>query len=278
MDPNASATAVNTHIHYTEFLAHCGIRPGSVLYISSDLKRLIYQAQKHKEKFQASLFLQSLRDYLGPEGTLLIPAFNYLLKDGDAFDRQNTIPITGALAVEAMKDKAFMRTVNPMHSFLVWGKDAEQLLQLPNRSSFGEDSVFHYLYTHQATMLAIDVNLQQSLTFAHYVEDSERVGYRKERSYQVSYKNEDGGADQTTWSIYAKKPGYINDVNPLYTDFKKAGILKDFMINGIPCFTLDLPASYAIMQHDLRENKGRKLIYFDAKNYIKDIVKSIIGK
>lgn len=262
---------------YTEFFKELPISAGDVVYISSDLRKLVYQARKHKEQFDAQRFLNGLKERVGPEGTILIPAFNYDLKDNAAFDRQHTMPITGSLSVEALKDPSFARTVNPMHSFAVWGRHQAEILSLENSSSFGKDSPFEWLYTHHAKLIGIDVDLQQSLTYAHYAEEEARVAYRRQRWYTVTYT--DGGTTtQRRFSIYAKKPGYVNQVNPLYPDFKAAGLLTEHDVNKVPCFVLDLHGALAPMKKDLQDNKARKMTYFSWNVWARSIVRSMLGK
>jgi len=262
---------------YTEFFKAFPIEAGDVVYISSDLRKLVYQARKHKEQFHAQRFLDGLKERVGPEGTILIPTFNHDLKDHAAFDRQRTVPITGSLSVEALKDPSFARTVNPMHSFAVWGRYRSELLQLENISSFGKDSPFEWLYTHRAKLIGIDVDLQQSLTYAHYAEEEAGVWYRRQRWYTVTYTDGDT-TTQRRFSIYAKKPGYVNQVNPLYPDLKAAGLLSEHEVNKIPCFILDLHGALALMKKDLLDNKAQKMTYFSWNVWARSIVRSMLGK
>lgn len=263
---------------YRDFFKQLPISEGDFVYISSDLRKLIYQAKKQKASFDAQAFLSALKELVGPQGTIIIPAFNYNLADRSAFDIRHTQPITGMLSVEALKDPSFRRTRNPMHSFAVWGRWQPDLLALENRSSFGADSPFHFMQQHGCKLLGIDVDLQQSLTFAHYAEDMARVSYRKQKAYRVNYTDEQGQRSEKTFTIYAKKPGYVNQVNPLLQAFRQAGIIREFAMGQAPCFVLDLPASFDIMVKDLKDNKARNMTYFSWPVYFKSIIKSVLGR
>ncbi|MBS1637015.1 MAG: AAC(3) family N-acetyltransferase [Bacteroidetes bacterium] len=248
-----------------------------MVYLSSDIRKLAYQARKHKETFDPQAFLNALKQKLGPEGTILIPTFNYTLRNGDAFDPEHTAPITGTLSAEALRNEGFRRTKNPMHSFAVWGKGQAEILALENKSSFGIDSPFHWMYQHHALLLGIDVDLQQSLTFAHYAEEMSAVGYRRQKSYTIQYV-EQGKTGPATFHIFSKKPGYVNQVNPLLDEFRGAGIITEFTVNAVPCFVLDLHASAAIMKNDLERNKAAKMTYFSWNVFFRSIARSVLGK
>lgn len=266
------------YISYQQFFQHFPIDRNEVVYVSSDLRKLIYQAKKHKEIFDLTSFLDGLKQKISEDGTIIIPTFNYHIKSGDTFDVRKTMPITGTLSVEAIQDHTFKRTGNPMHSVAVWGKYQDLYLKQPNISSFGKDSCFQLMYEQGAKLLAIDVDLQQSLTFAHYAEEIAHVPYRYFKNYWINYIDNTGQASKREFTIFAKKPGYINQVNPLWNDFKLAGAAQELTINQISCFVLDLRKAYEIMMLDLKQNSAGKMTYFSWENYFKEIIKRMIGK
>lgn len=263
---------------YHDLFKQLPISEGDFVYVSSDLRKLIYQAKKQKTNFNARGFLDALKQRVGAQGTMIIPTFNYNLESRSSFDIRHTQPITGSLSVEALKDPSFKRTRNPMHSFAVWGHWQQALLALDNKSSFGMDSPFHFMQQRGCKLLGIDVDLQQSLTFAHYAEEMAKVSYRKQKQYQVTYTNEQGQSSEKTFTIYAKKPGYVNEVNPLLGAFRKAGIIREFAMGQVPCFVLDLPGSFGIMMKDLKGNKARNMTYFNWSVYVKSIIKSLMRR
>ncbi len=269
---------MQAYVPYLHFFDHAPVAAGDFIYVSSDLRKLAYQAKKHREQFDPQLFLKALKQKITPEGTIIIPAFNYTLKHRDTFNIRHTPPITGTLPVEALKDEDFKRTPNPMHSFAVWGKWQQQIMALPNISSFGADSPFAMMQQSGCRLLGIDVDLQQSLTFAHYAEEMAAVSYRKHRTYEVSYTAADGSTSQAQFSIYAKKPGYVNQVNPLLPLFRQAGIIREFSVNQVPCFVLDLRASYELMMHDLLQQQARHMTYFSWQVWMRSLAKSILRK
>lgn len=258
--------------------AELELRKGDIVYLAADITRLVHIARKNDERFDPAAFLASFTSAIGEEGTLLIPTFNYDLRKNSFFDIRKTQPITGILAQYALRTEGFKRTYNPLHSFAVWGKHRDELCAMRNESSFAEDSPFGFLFRNNAIMVTVDLDLQSSLTFAHYTEESESVKYRSWKKIPVVYTDEKGKTDRIQFKLFAKKAGYINNVNPLEELFLNAGILSFKSVNGIPMSKLELAPAHKIMQDDIHNNKARNIVYFNTRQWAKGMVKSAIGK
>ncbi|MFN6039085.1 MAG: AAC(3) family N-acetyltransferase, partial [Bacteroidota bacterium] len=243
-----------------------------------DITKLANTARKNGERFDPNIFIDSFIKKIGNQGTILIPTFNYDLRKNNTYDIENTQPITGVLAQYALKHSDFSRTFNALHSFAVCGKYREELVALKNIDSFSEDSPFGFLYAHCAKMLIIDLDLQSSLTFAHYTEQCEKVKYRTYKKIPIKYKNKNGETERIKFKLFAKKAGYINDVNPLHGLLLSHGILRSKESNGSKLEQIDLCAAHKIMQKDIRENKAINMVYFNMKHWAKHVVKTAIGR
>ena len=147
-----------------------------------------------------------------------------------------------------------------------------------NESSFAANSPFDFLNSHKAIMLTIDLDLQSSLTFAHYTEELENVKYRAWKKVPVMYTDEKGNSERKIFRLFAKKAGYINNVNPMEEVFLSAGILRLKTVNNIPLAQLDLARAHEIMREDILNNKARNIVFFNTKQWAKSIVKSAMGK
>jgi aminoglycoside 3-N-acetyltransferase len=269
---------MDKYVSYKNIADHFNILKGSIIYLAADITKLANTARKNGERFDPSVFINSFTEKIGPEGTLLIPTFNYDLRKKSSFDIVNTQPITGILSQYALRQEGFFRTFNALHSFAVWGKHQDELCSIKNTDSFSDDSPFGFLHNHFATMLIIDLDLQSSLTFAHYTEQTEKVKYRSFKKIPISYTFTDGHTEKIKFTLYAKKSGYINNVNPLHGIFLNKGILRSKEINGSRLEELDLIEAHKIMQLDIRENKAANLVYFNMKQWAKQVVKSAIGR
>ena len=94
---------------------------------------------------------------------------------------------TGAINIVTSKD--FKRTKHPIHSFAVFGKHKNYLCNLENKSSWGEDSPFKFLYKN-AKNLFIGIDYKNGFTMDHYFEQLTNVKYRYHKDFKSTYIDE----------------------------------------------------------------------------------------
>ena len=119
----------DTYIPYKQIAKKLGIAGGDTVLLTSDILALAMKARREEKEFISDPFINSFFEEVGADGTLMIPSYNFDLEDGDSYDIAKTEPMTGSLAIAAMKDQAFKRTQHPLHSFLVKGKQVH--IQIP---------------------------------------------------------------------------------------------------------------------------------------------------
>jgi aminoglycoside 3-N-acetyltransferase len=269
---------METEASYLSIATQCGLVHGETIYLATNITRIALYAKKNKEKFNTEDFIHSFTKIIGQEGTLMIPAFNHHLKTNEKFDYLKTPPETGIIAQTAMRMKEFKRTNHPLHSFFVWGKNQSELCRMNNKTSFGSDSPFAYLFQNNATMLVIDLDLQSSLTFAHFSEELEKVKYRKWKSVPIKYTDENSRQEIKIFRQFRKKPGFINNVNPMLKIFLENGAAEKYMIHQIPIIKLQLSKVHSLIKSDIHNNKAKNIVYFSYRNWMKDIIKLILGR
>ncbi len=264
------------YIPYQQIADHLDIGESDTLVVAADVTRLALSASRNEGEFDVNLLIDSLLKKLGEQGTLLIQAFNHDIHSGDSFDIRKTKPRTGALALAALERNDFVRTHHPLHSFLVWGKDAAFYEDLSNSSSFAFDSPFAFLKGKAARMLFISSSVKRALSYTHYVEEAEKVKYRKYRSLMIRYTDKDGVFSMREYSIYAKKRGWTLDFAPLEEKFRNAGMLNEKIINGQLFQVLPLDDAFYLIREDIRNNKARSIAYFSQERFFKELLKDYI--
>lgn len=269
---------VKNYIPYTELIEHCYVNEGDSLLIASDMTRLAMVTSRHERTFNINLFIDSICKKLGPDGSLIIPAYNHELRNGDSFDPKTTRPVTGALALSAFERDDVIRTKHPLHSFLVWGKLATFFKKLENKSSFGPDSPFAFFEKHGVKMLMLSTSISKAFTYAHYIEEKEKVRYRKYRELNIQYAAADNNTANKVFSIYAKKRGWDLDFKPLEKKFIDAGILRRFSLNGLKMQWIEISKTIPLLEEDIRENKAHSLACFSLKLYLKSLIKDYLYK
>lgn len=244
------------------------IGKGDTLLVSSDLKRLLFQCLEHEDSTDLNVFLESLMQAVGTEGTILLPTFNWDFCNGITFDYRRTPSRTGSLGKMALKRRDFVRTKHPIYSFAVWGKDAGKLYEMENRDSFGQDSPFAYLREVQAKNLFIDVSYQDSFTFAHYVEEWEgKVPYRYVKNFTAGYIDGQAKEEERTYSMFVRNLDLNVQVtiNPMEEQFARAGVVQAYAINGVDFRLLDLGKAYELMKEDILHNRSRNLCTYEGQ-------------
>ncbi len=265
------------YIPYQEIVNQLELEEDDVLLIASDISKLAYNTFKNKEKFNSNFFVDSFKQKL-KNGTLLFPAFVDNFKEGDIFDKYTTEPEMGALSKLTFERVDFIRSSDPLHSFTVVGKYADDISEIKCKSTFGNDSVFAFLKEKKAKMLLIDIDLQHSFTFAHYVEEKFRVNYRKYTDINFKTINESGKLIDEKIHFYGKKNGIVNTLNKLEKLFIERGAMGKIEINGCVFSLIYLESAYEIMKDDIQNNKAINMYSFDFKEYVRSSIKSLLGK
>ena len=258
------------------------IKPGSLVVVTADVTRLALAGRRVEPPFEINNFIDTIKQVAGKGGTLVIPSFNFNLRNNDRFSPTKSIPVTGALAVAAMKRPEFVRTFNPLHSFLAWGDHAAELASLSNKSSFAADSPFAFFRKHKGVMLLIDTSITDAFTFVHHVEEMEGVRYRKFRKMNImigdeTVRREEDKTVRREVVLYAKKRGWTMDLSGLERLLIEKNAARKIMINKVVFTLVDLNLSYDIICDDIRKNNARNIARFSYNIYLRETAKNILG-
>ncbi|MBO5207818.1 MAG: AAC(3) family N-acetyltransferase [Lachnospiraceae bacterium] len=248
-----------------EIVKQLNIKHGDTVLISSDMKKLLFQSLSHGDETDLNVFLESLMEVVGKEGTILIPTYNWDFCKGVTFDYEKTPCKTGSLGKAALKRKDFIRTKHPIYSFAVWGKDAKKLSKMENKDSFGQDSPFAYLKETKAKNIFIDVSYQNSFTFAHYVEEWEgKVPYRYVKNFTAGYIDEQGIEETRTYSMFVRDldMDVFVTIDPMEGIFTANHAVQKYFINEVEIRVLELDKAYDLMRDDVLYNKSKNLCIY----------------
>lgn len=240
------------------------IKKGDVVYVVSDVLELAKQAREHGERFDRDAFLTSLQKKVGEEGTLLIPTFNWDFCKGIAFDYRTTPCRTGALGTAALKRSDFVRTKHPIYSFAVWGKDSRYLFEQDEPNSFGENSIFDYMYKQDAKALVIGLDAMDGLTFMHHVEQMVGVPFRFNKTFAADYTDWNGQTSRKEYTMY------VRDLDMDAREHTKhfSQILEDLNvsytrnINNVAFRTVFLRQVFELEAMDIKYNDSRNLYVY----------------
>lgn len=246
---------------FSNWFKELGIKEGDILLLGSDVLTLAWNLREKEIKFNTETFIRSLMECIGDEGTLMFPTFNWDFCNKAFFDYHHTPSATGALSTTALNMNEFVRTKHPIYSFAVSGKFRNQLLELNNISAFGEDSPFAFLHKNKGKMLMIGVEYQNSFTFAHYVEQQEKVLYRFEKEFVGEYIDESGKSSNKMYSMNVRdlEKKVQTQLTPIGKEIDQLSntIIKYFY--DVRFRLLHLDEVYRVIADDIAENAGGKL-------------------
>ena len=207
-----------------------GVEQGDVLLVHSNIKRTLLTARKKGINLSPDDILESFLVALGPNGTLLLPLFNFDFTTNKIFDIRNTPSQMGALTEVARKREESVRTGHPIYSFAVLGMETYQFAEIDNQSGYAKDSPFGILHKLQGKIASLDLEDQNSMTFYHYVEESLNVDYRYFKEFPGQYFDSNGVQSERTYKLFVRgvERNVLTHVNPAGELMWEKGLYKGF--------------------------------------------------
>lgn len=243
------------------FIDKLNIKQDDTLLITGNTMKLLRKMKKDNKAFSFDLLIDKLIKKLGENGTLIIQTFNWDFCELKEYDILNSKSKTGSMGSVALKRKDFVRTNHPIYSFAVTGKYKEELKSLTNKGAFDKESPFNFLFEKKAKMIILDLPLQNSFTFVHYVEEMEKVNYRYNKSFTSKYINDQGISNIKTYDMYVRdiENNVLTYIEPLEKLFIKKHIMDTYTFDEIVIKQIDLYQAYHIIEDDIRNNNAKSL-------------------
>lgn len=257
-----------TYNTYLEYLEQLPIKQGEPVYIISNMAPVFYSEKKAGRTFSLDTFIQDLKHIFYKDNTILIPTFNWDFCKGLPFDYRYSKSQAGILGDYALKDKDFKRTKHPIYSYAVYGKDKEILVENDFIDSFGDESVFHYLYYNNAAQIGIGTN---TYTAHHFIEEhffKDIIPYRYIKVFKSEYIDEYGKSSIKEYSMFVRKLELNTTVKtePFRQELIDTGIVERVFINQIPYYFTHVEDYCNYAKNDIEYNKSRKLVYYDGRD------------
>lgn len=235
---------------------------------------MAWNARRGGGTFTADQLIDAFTSAVGPTGDVLVPTFNFDLRPGDAFDIRRTRSMSGALANASLDRADFKRTTHALHSFAVSGAHADQLVLAEELGSFGPSSPFAFLHRQRGVLVAIDLPLNEALTFAHFVEERNGVPYRRHIELTIRCTGADGSVSDRAFTVYAKRLGHNMDFSALEPLLEKADALVRGELDGSHFIRVDLAKAFDVIADDIRQNNARSIHQFRWSWWLRDVMKT----
>lgn len=210
--------------------------------------------------------IDALLEALGPEGTLIMPTFNFDFTKGKPWDVRTTPSQMGVLTELVRTDPRAKRVFHPIYSFAVIGKYADYLGGLRYKSSYERNSIFGKLRDLDGKIMVIGLSYTNSMTFFHHIEQMEGVDYRFLKQFTGQVTDENGNTYPDTFEMLVRDidRGVVTEVNPMGALMEQAGIVK---IRKIGEADVKLMKANEVYEFTAREMKrDPHLLYYIKKN------------
>ena len=119
------------------------------------------------KKKLVSEILTLIERFVGNERTLILPSFSAesFLKS-KKFDLKTSIDNIGILPKEALK-RNYYRTPQPLHSYLILGKNINSIKKLTHKSSWGEGSILEFMSKNDARICTLGLPWNKGCAYLH---------------------------------------------------------------------------------------------------------------
>ena len=185
----------------------------------------------HSDLFSFRQFNVSLKDFfetlistLGKKKTFIFPTFSWVKKKNwySKFEPSNV----GALSEYVRKNRKTKRSLNPIHSVCIFGKN-KKIPTHYSKSSFCEGSTWDWLCKSKNVMnLALGIGLEGGATFLHLSEEKNNVDYRYYKKLDINIYNNKKKRVAKRFYYYSRRRNFFNSWKKCENDLIKKNLLK----------------------------------------------------
>lgn len=198
-----------------------GMRPGNLVCIHSSMKEF------YNYKGTAEELIDEILSAIGPEGTLMMPAFprkDLIHKPDYVFDAHNDPTGAGFLAETFRQYPGVVRSINVQHSVCAVGRQAEELVagHENTRDCWDTHSPWSFLCRNGGLVFNLGMPDWYIGTFEHCVESI----LRDEHPYYAQFFTK-----QEEWKYYSedgKVLSYVNDSSGIERRTRERKVQKFF--------------------------------------------------
>lgn len=175
-------------------------------------------------------FLNILEEFVGKNRTIVFPAFtsNEFVKT-KKFDINLSIPNeSGIIPIQAVKSQNYIRTKQPLHSYLAKGPKAYELNELLLSTSWGKESVLEWLSKYNAKICVIGIPWKYGCSYFHRFEELYEVPWRYFKKFNGDLLKDGKYIDKITENKYSSPLGidFKYDYSPIVKLMSKNDIIK----------------------------------------------------
>jgi aminoglycoside 3-N-acetyltransferase len=236
-------------------LRQAGIEEGDTVLFHMSLGMLGVPAGVNGQEELNRHFLECARTVLGPEGTMLVPAYTYSLCRGETFDPRSTPSAIGPFPEFFRRQPGVMRSAEPILSVCAAGPMASELFADLPPTSYGPGCLYSRMVERGTKICTVGLGLNWA-TILHHIEEMAGVPYRYRKIFRGDMADELGRVREVEW-IYSVRLWSDNadvDARELTVSIVKDGVCSNVPLgrSGLCCVRADRYFEYAAAK--MREN------------------------
>ena len=131
-------------------------------------------------KFSVSKLWEIIFDTFGHDKTFIFPTFSFLNNRKKIWSYNKTKSEVGLLSEYFRREISSTRTIHPIHSVSIFGKNKNKIPLKYCSTSFGKNSFWEWACNNKNVCnISLGLELNGGATFCHYAEEYCKVPYRK---------------------------------------------------------------------------------------------------
>jgi aminoglycoside 3-N-acetyltransferase len=161
-----------------------GVARGRTVLVAANFAAMVTRAGEDRNGLLGA-HLGTLREILGPAGTLVVPTATLNLCNTEVVFDPAVTPShnMGAFSEFVRRQPGALRSFHPFWSLAALGRGAAALVDGVSRHSFGVNSVWSRLVEADALALHVGVHPRQSASVTHHIELACGVPYRYTKEF-----------------------------------------------------------------------------------------------
>lgn len=202
--------------------------------------------------------VDALLEVLTPDGTLIMPTFNFNFNQGEPWDVLKTPSHMGVLTEIVRLNPDSRRVFHPFYSFSILGKLKDELTRVRYKDSYGKESIFMRLRELDAKIMIIGLSYTHSLTFMHHIEQMEGVDYRFVKAFTGMITDENGKTYEDTFTMLVRdvERGVQTEVDPMGAVMEQRGIVSIRTIGMAEVKMMKANEVYRVVSQEMKNNPG----------------------
>ena len=176
----------------------------------------------------AESVIDALLEFVGPEGTVLFPNFNFQSwTETHYFDVLETPSKMGVIGELSRLRTNALRTPHPIYSFAALGARKEEFVACDDEEAYGENSVFARFHQLNGVIVSIGLHWNSTFSMHHYVEYNTGCDYRRVKRFSGIYVGYDGNPKIKTYTMFVRNDmRIITDIVPGMDELFEQGTIK----------------------------------------------------